>query len=66
MLGEIGRGPGIGVRMHRTAGWLACLAGAFAALLTIAAQARDQHRSNLGAKDVAETQTAERKSPASE
>src|SRR5438552_1685518 len=55
----------MGVRMHRTAVRLACLAGAFAALLTIAAQARDQRRSNLGAKDVAETQTAERKGGAS-
>jgi uncharacterized protein (UPF0261 family) len=45
--------------------FLACLAGAFAALLTISAQARDQRRSNLGAKDVAETQTAERKGAAS-
>jgi uncharacterized protein len=41
--------------------FLACLAGAIAALLTVSAQARDQRRSDLGAKDLAEAQAGERK-----
>ncbi len=36
------------VRMHRTAVWLACIAGAVAALSSSPTQARDQGRSNLG------------------
>ena len=48
----------MGVRMQRTMVRIACLAGALTALLTISTQARDPRRSNLGAGDVAATQTA--------
>ena len=41
--------------------FLACLAGAFVALLAVSAQARDQRRSDLGAQDVSAAQPAERK-----
>jgi uncharacterized protein len=51
----------MGVRMHRAGVRVACLAGAIAALLAVSAQARDQRRSDLGAKDLAETQAGERK-----
>jgi uncharacterized protein len=44
------------MRLHRTAARVACLTGIFATLLAISAQARDQGRSNLGAKDVIEAQ----------
>ena len=44
------------MRLHRTAARVACLTGIFAALLANSAQARDQGRSNLGAKDVIEAQ----------
>jgi len=42
------------VRMHRTAVWLACLAGAVAILPAISAEAHDQGRSNLGAANLAQ------------
>jgi len=46
----------MGMRLHRRAARVACLTGIFATLLAISAQARDQGRSNLGAKDVIEAQ----------
>jgi uncharacterized protein len=51
----------MGVRMRHGCLRLACLAGAIAVLLALPAEARDQRRSNLGAKDVPETQTFERR-----
>ena len=52
---------GMGVRMQLNCVRLACLTGAVAALLTMSAQAGNQRRSNLGAKDALEAQTVERK-----
>ena len=40
---------------------LACLAGAGAVLLAVSAEAGDQRRSNLGARDIAAAQAAQRK-----
>jgi uncharacterized protein YijF (DUF1287 family) len=54
----------MGVRMQRTDVRLACLAGAFAALLSISAQARDQRRTDLGAKEAPQAQTDNRKGAA--
>ncbi len=45
--------------MGRTAAWLAYLTVAMATLAGIAAEARDQGRSSLGAADIAKAQTAQ-------